>query len=83
MAEYIEIFPMGKGLTVVLIERKEQYSTRQPPTLPQCYMGCGTKTEDVQYVEDMHRFGAWHPHTTKAHIALSAALRWIWRNSDG
>ena len=39
-------------------------------------MDGGTKTEDVQCVEDMRRFGAWHPHTTKAHIALSAAQRW-------
>jgi hypothetical protein len=32
---------MGKGLTVVLIERKEQYSMLQPPTFPMCGMGGG------------------------------------------
>ena len=34
---------MGKGLTVVLIERKEQYSTLNPLTLPRCGMGGGLR----------------------------------------
>ena len=34
-------FSYGEGLTVVLIERKEQYSTLQPPTLRRCGMGNG------------------------------------------
>ena len=72
---------MGKGLTVVLIERKEQYSTLQPPTLRRCCMGGGTKTEDVPCAEDMRRFGEWHPHTTKANISLSAGQRWTWRKA--
>ena len=35
---------MGKGLTVVLIERKEQYSTLQPPTL---FLWCGVRTASI------------------------------------
>lgn len=34
-------FPMGKVLTVVLIERKEQYSTLPPQMLRQFGMGGG------------------------------------------
>ena len=48
----LRIFPMWKGLTVVLIERKEQYSTLQPPMLPRCGMGGGLIKGSMQSVRN-------------------------------
>ena len=70
---------MGKGLTVVLIERKEQYSTRHPPTLLQCGMGGGTMViHIVRYVEKINLEGLMpiYGQIGNQIIVQTAAQRW-------
>ena len=66
---------MGKGLTVVLIERKEQYSTLQPQTLRRCGMGGGlhhmTNFVNARCVNILFM-----PHGTQQITAQTAAQRW-------
>ena len=66
---------MGKGLTVVLIERKEQYSTLQPPTLRRFCMGGGlhrmTNFTPAQYANILFMWGG-----IKQNTAQTAVQRW-------
>ena len=66
---------MGKGLTVVLIERKEQYSTLQPPTLSLCGMDGGLRRTmnfaPAQYANILFMWGG-----IKQTTVPTAAQRW-------
>ena len=72
---------MGKGLTVVLIERKEQYSTLQPLTLSRCGMGGGLRHTmnfaTAQYANILFMWGG-----IKQTTVPTAAQRWIWMDND-
>ena len=74
---------MGKGLTVVLIERKEQYSTLQPPTLRRCGMGGGSITAyRIPYLADVPCVVLLVGQAAFS-TAPTAAQRWIWSDNDG
>ena len=75
ITKILRILPMGKGLTVVLIERKEQYSMLPPQMLPRFGMGGGLRHTmnfaSAQYANILFMWGG-----IKQTTAPTAAQRW-------